>query len=334
MPPGGEPWLPREARSLVFLALCWGCTLSASTLLTSVGPLAAKSLGASDTLATAAVGGFLAGAALISVPSSALFRKYGRGHVFLGGCALGGLGGIVGVAGVHLRLWWLIVLACFLSGLSQGVGQFYRFAAVDVCHDARKPFAVTLVLSGGVLAAFVGPQLAQSTANLLPSVPEYLCSFLSVLGLAALNALSSLCVQYPPRPPPEPAAAPLPPTPQLESPLLRPAGAWGADGDCPTRPHPAVALRTPSAPVLTASTCAPSLRRRRGAPAQGAQPARADVPAAMRGGGGGGDGGSHGDGDADGAPRDRYARGRRLRAADHPHVRAPLLCHVRARHVT
>ena len=44
----------------------------------------------------------------------------------------------------------------------QGFGQFYRFAAMEVCPPARKPFAVTLVLSGGVLAAFAGPQLSVS----------------------------------------------------------------------------------------------------------------------------------------------------------------------------
>ena len=33
---------------------------------------------------------------------------------------------------------------------------------MEVCPPARKPFAVTLVLSGGVLAAFAGPQLSVS----------------------------------------------------------------------------------------------------------------------------------------------------------------------------
>ena len=55
---------------IFFLALCWAWTLTTSTLLTTVGPLSAKELGASDTFAPFTIGVFLLGAAVSSVPSS------------------------------------------------------------------------------------------------------------------------------------------------------------------------------------------------------------------------------------------------------------------------
>ena len=166
-----------ELYNLSLLAMCWACTLSASTLLTAVGPLCAQHLGASTSTAPFAVGAFLMGAALISVPSAALFRRCGRRSGFLVGCVLAVASAGLGAAAVLLQEVALVFAACFAAGLAQGLGQFYRFAAMEVCTPSRKPFAVTLVLSGGVIAAFAGPELANETAAVsythltLPTTP-------------------------------------------------------------------------------------------------------------------------------------------------------------------
>ena len=169
-----------EIQNLVLLALCWACTLSSSTLLTSIGPLTAEQVGAPESLAPLAVACFLFGAAITyakkrsnpglsgllsgllltrwglalhrSVPSAWIFRRCGRRGGFLLGSALIVASGGAGAAGLWLGELWLIYGATLLAGLGQGFGQFYRFAAMEVCPPARKPFAVTLVLSGGVLA--------------------------------------------------------------------------------------------------------------------------------------------------------------------------------------
>ncbi len=53
-----------EIQNLVLLDLCWACTLSSSTLLTSIGPLTAEQVGAPESLAPLAVACFLFGAAI------------------------------------------------------------------------------------------------------------------------------------------------------------------------------------------------------------------------------------------------------------------------------
>ena len=156
-----------ECSALLTLALCWAATLSASCLLVSIAPLAAKRLGASTTLAPFTCGSFLLGAAIVSAPSAPLFRALGRRGAFVAGAAVGVLGGILGALSTFYRLHAsLLLIACALVGLAQGMGQFYRFAALEVCAPHRKPLAVTLVLSGGVIAAFAGPQLAIVTRDL------------------------------------------------------------------------------------------------------------------------------------------------------------------------
>ena len=48
-------------RDIITLAVCWALTLTTSTLLTTIGPLTAKELGASNTLSPFTIGMFLIG---------------------------------------------------------------------------------------------------------------------------------------------------------------------------------------------------------------------------------------------------------------------------------
>ena len=189
-----------ELANLLLLALCWACTLSASTLLTSVGPFAAEEAGASTALAPLAIACFLFGSALTSIPSAWVFKKCGRRGGFLVGCALMVVSGATGAVGLELETLELVYASTFLAGLAQGFGQFYRFAAMEVCSPARKPFAVTLVLSGGVLAAFAGPQLAIRTRHLLSDSfsSEYTGSFIMVGVIGIVNAVVTALVRYAP----------------------------------------------------------------------------------------------------------------------------------------
>ena len=190
-----------ELTNLLLLALCWACTLSASTLLTSIGPFAAEAAGASTALAPLAIACFLFGAAFASIPSAWIFKRCGRRSGFLIGCAFMVAAGATGAVGLEVETLELVYVSTFLAGLAQGFGQFYRFAAMEVCTPTRKPFAVTLVLSGGVLAAFAGPQLAIRTRHLLSDscgCHEYMGSFVMVGVIGVVNAVVTASVRYAP----------------------------------------------------------------------------------------------------------------------------------------
>ena len=113
------PWRG-EFAALLTLALCWAATLSASCLLVSIAPLAAKRLGASKTLAPFTCGTFLLGAAVVSAPSAPLFRALGRRGAFVSGAGVGVLGGILGTLATIYRLHAsLLFAACALVGLDR-----------------------------------------------------------------------------------------------------------------------------------------------------------------------------------------------------------------------
>jgi MFS family permease len=115
-----------NVKDLVNLALCWALTLTTSTLLTTIGPLAAKRTGASDILAPFTIGTFLIGAAVSSVPSGPLFRKYGRYGGFAVGCACQIIGSAFGALAMIVDSQIFLYIGCFFVGLGQGLGQFYR----------------------------------------------------------------------------------------------------------------------------------------------------------------------------------------------------------------
>ena len=62
---------------------------------------------------------------------------------------------------------WLLFIGCLCVGFGQGIGQFYRFSAVEISPADYKDKAVSFVLTGGVLAAFLGPISASYSNGLL-----------------------------------------------------------------------------------------------------------------------------------------------------------------------
>jgi MFS family permease len=157
--------------------------------------LAAKDIGASDVLAPFTIGTFLIGAAASSVPSGQLFRAYGRYWGFAFGCLCQLAGCAVGSLAMIVDSIPLLFLGCFCVGLGQGLGQFYRFAAVEVASESNKSKAVTYVLTGGVLAAFLGPTSANYTKDFVSH--EYFGSFLSMGVIGLLNWALVALVNFP-----------------------------------------------------------------------------------------------------------------------------------------
>ena len=91
-----------------------------------------------------------------------------------------------------------------MAGFYSANASLYRFAGPELVAPAFKERAISLVLAGGIVGAFVGPNLASATRNALP-VPfagAYLA--LVVVALLALAALS--LIRFPAHVPPPPGA--------------------------------------------------------------------------------------------------------------------------------
>ena len=111
--------------NIFLLAIAWSLTLTTSTLLTTIGPLSAIYLGASDTLAAFTIGVFLIGAAVSSVPSGWLFRSYGRYFGFSVGCMCQIIGSGLGLVSITTESLFALYISCFFIGLGQGLQSIH-----------------------------------------------------------------------------------------------------------------------------------------------------------------------------------------------------------------
>ena len=162
-------------------------------------------------LATLPVAMMMLGTLLATLPASLYMKRVGRRRGFMVGAALGGvLGGLVAFAAIALEHFWLFCLGNLLLGSYQGFAMYYRFAAVDVTRPAFRSRAISLVLAGGVVAAFLGPWNASLTNDWIAAVPDG-GPYLMIAGLAllAMLILGGLRVPASGEPAPGEAARPM-----------------------------------------------------------------------------------------------------------------------------
>lgn len=139
----------------------------------TLGGLVGQQLAATPALATLPVAAMMVGTVTFTLPASLFMKRFGRRPGFLiGAICGGGIGGAIAVAGIALSSFWLFCLGNLLLGLYQGFSMYYRFAAADVASDTFRSRAISLVMAGGVIAAFFGPWNASHSTALFAAAPN------------------------------------------------------------------------------------------------------------------------------------------------------------------
>ena len=157
-------------KSIRVLALCQALyTIAISIQLTLTG-LAGWQLASNKALATLPFSLIILSAAFTALAAAHWLQRVGRRKGFLTGAALGALGGGLAFVAMQQQSFALLCVAALLSGGFQAFAQFYRLVAADSVAGADKGRAISLVLTGGVLAALLGPWLAKSSQAWLPTV--------------------------------------------------------------------------------------------------------------------------------------------------------------------
>lgn len=164
-------------------------------LLMTIGGLAGLYLASDPSWATIPVAMGSLGTALVMFPASFLMTRVGRRAGFLLGAASGIISAAVAVLAMIQHSFWLLCLAMLLMGIYQAFAQFYRFAAGEVATMEFRTRAISLVIAGGVVAAFAGPWLGRTGSNLL-STP-YAGSFILMGVMSAIGVLLLLGLEVP-----------------------------------------------------------------------------------------------------------------------------------------
>lgn len=104
---------------------------------------------------------------LTSIPAAMLMTRIGRKPAFLIGTVIAMLGAITASYSIIQNNFILFIIASILIGMFSGFANFYRFTAADNVDKDHKSRAIAYVLAGGVLAAVIGPNLANLTREVI-----------------------------------------------------------------------------------------------------------------------------------------------------------------------
>ncbi|MGB0681155.1 MAG: MFS transporter [Magnetovibrionaceae bacterium] len=187
----------RDRKNVAILAIAQALYMTGAVLHAILGGLAGAAMADNPALATLPITATVTGSLLASIPASLLMRRIGRRAGFQVGSLIGLTGVLMGAYALYVFGFWLFVAGAFFSGCAGGFALYYRFAAADAVQDRDRPQAISLVLTGGVLAAVIGPELARHTTDLLLPYP-FLGAYLAAGLVSALALLLLAFLDVPP----------------------------------------------------------------------------------------------------------------------------------------
>jgi len=182
-------------RNIALLSLAQALMMSVNTLLITASSIIGYELADNKALATLPLAVQFLATMLTSIPASMMMRRYGRKAGFVLCSLIGLIGSLIAMQAVSLESFALYCVATMLFGIYTGFGNFFRFVATEVSPPDRANTAISYVLAGGVLAAVIGPNLANHSRDILDTA--FLGSFIAVFVLYLLNLINFLAMDLP-----------------------------------------------------------------------------------------------------------------------------------------
>ncbi len=165
------------------LTLAYALMMAGTSMTVLIAGIIGTGFAPSEGLATLPIALAILGIATATLPTGRLLHRFGRKRVFTSYAAMSVLAAAVVAGSLAIPSFLLFCAGCFLIGWSSAAGHQYRFAALEAVAPELAPRATSVLLVGGILAAFIGPELAVLGRDLLPV--EFAGSYL----LLALNYL-------------------------------------------------------------------------------------------------------------------------------------------------
>jgi len=186
--------------SVWVLMLAQALSMSVAPLMVFSGGLVGSDLAPEPGWATMPLALMVAGTALGVMPLTRLMQSLGRKRVFIVGTVLAGLAALLAAYSISVGSFAFFCIAGLLLGGSLAVAQQYRFAAMEIVSVDRASRATSRVLLGGLIAAYLGPELvvfgqgigdylglATLRADHLPFIGAFvLLSFICLLAMLVL----------------------------------------------------------------------------------------------------------------------------------------------------
>jgi MFS family permease len=162
------------------LMLAYALMMAGTPMMVLIAGIIGMDFAPSQGLATLPIALVVVGVALSTLPTGRLLARWGRRRVFLGSGGVAICAAVFAASSLMAGSFAAFCAAAFLTGWAAAAGHQYRFAALELVPAEAAPRATSMLLLGGILAAFIGPEMAVAGRNMLET--EYAGSYLLLVG--------------------------------------------------------------------------------------------------------------------------------------------------------
>lgn len=186
--------MPRLHRNVPILSISTALMMSCSSLIVATSALVGYNLAADKVFATLPMALQFIATMLTALPAAMLMEKIGRKAAFQFSVGFGVFGGAIASYAIIHNSLWLFAVGTFSFGIFNCFGNYYRFTAADSVDVPYKSKAVSWVMTGGIIAAILGPNLARYSHEWINGA-EFAGSYLSLIVIYILNFFVLSCVK-------------------------------------------------------------------------------------------------------------------------------------------
>jgi len=180
--------MDKSRKNVALLATCQALLLVNNSILTTVNGLAGFELATNKALATLPITAYFVGSASSTMMVSLFMKRYGRRAGFSAGAACAMIGALLCAFAMYSRNFWMLCAGALVLGIYFAAGQYYRFAAAESVPANFKATAISLVLAGGIVGGFLGPETTKHTRDLV-SGQLYAGAYFSLVAFALIAVM-------------------------------------------------------------------------------------------------------------------------------------------------
>lgn len=192
-----EPRPPRDTTNYIALLAANTLLGLAMPMLILMGSLAGALLSPVASMATLPPSIQTFAGLLATAPFSLLMGRFGRQIGFFTAGMLTIIGAAIGIIALILANFWLLCLAHAALGAGLAGYLYFRFAAAEAVPERWQAVAISIMLTSGLIAALLGPELFIHSRNWLHPTP-LAGAYVAVLGLTLVGLLPLLLLRLPP----------------------------------------------------------------------------------------------------------------------------------------
>ncbi len=147
-------------RNVWLLTISLSLFMSLGVFVIFLGGIIGQSLAPYASLSTLPVAMIVLGTAASIIPVVYMMSKIGRRRTFLGICIYTIAVIALAITALQVESFYLFCLSTFLFGATTATMHQFRFAAIESVDENLSTTATSAVLIGGLVSAFLGPELA------------------------------------------------------------------------------------------------------------------------------------------------------------------------------